>query len=126
MSFYLSTTTTTTVTPFTSSGSKIPTVYSSFNNSNRSTTRTTTSVESVCFRRSLVFPPISLIHSKRRQSGKRNSHVICMAPDEDKLTQRNPLDFPVKASSRFNSSSLAWVTDVELIFCFLAVKVNLP
>ncbi|MFS7965726.1 hypothetical protein Hanom_Chr09g00765571 [Helianthus anomalus] len=38
---------------------------------------------------------VSLFSRRRRMKTASFSMVVCMAPDEEKLTRRNPLDFPV-------------------------------
>ncbi|XP_057969238.1 uncharacterized protein LOC131158407 [Malania oleifera] len=54
-----------------------------------------------CFRRSLVLVPALVTRSKhlafygsRSRRGQRQ--VVRMAPEEEKLTRRNPLDFPIE------------------------------
>lgn len=41
---------------------------------------------------------------------RNQSHVVCMAPDEERLTRRNPLDFPIVCQSFF---------PLCFFFCFL-------
>ncbi|XP_061993482.1 histone chaperone ASF1 [Rosa rugosa] len=44
----------------------------------------------------LASPTTSVSSSASFASRRRRSHVVCMAPDEEKLTRRNPLDFPIE------------------------------
>ncbi|EEF48268.1 conserved hypothetical protein [Ricinus communis] len=68
-----------------------------------STTSSSSSPSSSC-RCSLVsFTPmfgsgrlISTSNSNRKSS-RQQKQVVCMAPDEEKLTRRNPLDFPIQS-----------------------------
>lgn len=39
-------------------------------------------------------------------SRRRRSHVVRMAPEEEKLTRRNPLDFPIVCLSMLDSIAL--------------------
>ncbi|KAF5788884.1 hypothetical protein HanXRQr2_Chr09g0364361 [Helianthus annuus] len=39
---------------------------------------------------------VSLFSRRRRVKTASYSMIVCMAPDEEKLTRRNPLDFPVE------------------------------
>lgn len=48
-------------------------------------------------------PPILVSSSLRRNAAL--GRVICMAPEEEKLTRRNPLDFPIVSSHLASSSS---------------------
>ncbi|KAJ0953878.1 hypothetical protein HanRHA438_Chr00c42g0857161 [Helianthus annuus] len=39
--------------------------------------------------------PSSSVSRRQRVKTASYSMIVCMAPDEEKLTRRNPLDFPV-------------------------------
>ncbi|XP_050217066.1 uncharacterized protein LOC126667953 [Mercurialis annua] len=39
---------------------------------------------------------ISFASNGNKRSCRRQKQVVCMAPDEEKLTRRNPLDFPIE------------------------------
>ncbi|XP_039058413.1 histone acetyltransferase KAT6B-like [Hibiscus syriacus] len=41
---------------------------------------------------SLVFP----LSNGRQRTRRTKLHLVCMAPEEEKLTRRNPLDFPIE------------------------------
>ncbi|KAI3811102.1 hypothetical protein L1987_20818 [Smallanthus sonchifolius] len=45
---------------------------------------------------SLLVAPSSVSRFRRFATGRRTEMIVCMAPDEEKLTRRNPLDFPVE------------------------------
>ncbi|KAK8597810.1 hypothetical protein V6N13_095207 [Hibiscus sabdariffa] len=37
-----------------------------------------------------------MICNGRQRTRRMRHHVVCMAPEEEKLTRRNPLDFPIE------------------------------
>lgn len=68
-----------------------------------SSSNVSTSSSSSSFRRSGVgcfLSPLSLNSSLCSKVRARRSMVVCMAPDEEKMTRRSPLDFPIVCFSR--------------------------
>lgn len=49
---------------------------------------------------------VSVSSSASFASRRRRSHVVRMAPEEEKLTRRNPLDFPIVCLSMLDSIAL--------------------
>ncbi|KAF8407039.1 hypothetical protein HHK36_006164 [Tetracentron sinense] len=41
-----------------------------------------------------LLPPINL--RRTAMVGRRRSQIVCMAPEEEKMTRRSPLDFPIE------------------------------
>ncbi|KAA8541808.1 hypothetical protein F0562_022960 [Nyssa sinensis] len=42
-----------------------------------------------------LVPSLTLRRTAMTRSSRR-SHVVCMAPEEEKMTRRSPLDFPIE------------------------------
>ncbi|XP_074275977.1 uncharacterized protein LOC141599765 [Silene latifolia] len=66
-----------------------------------STTSTSSSTSLNNFRCYLSFPSNHTIQHRKLCLSKvgmlsRRSHVVCMAPEEEKMTRRSPLDFPIE------------------------------
>ncbi|KAH9624067.1 hypothetical protein KSS87_001435 [Heliosperma pusillum] len=61
-----------------------------------STVSTSTSTSSNNLRCYLSFSSMNSIQRRKfRMFSRRSSHVVCMAPEEEKMTRRSPLDFPI-------------------------------
>lgn len=43
-----------------------------------------------------LLPPRPVIASQRMMRRAKKQFLVCMAPEEEKLTRRNPLDFPIE------------------------------
>ncbi|KAL2455829.1 uncharacterized protein Fot_53922 [Forsythia ovata] len=43
-----------------------------------------------------LLPPLRSTRARNLTRGHRRSWTVCMAPDEEKMTRRSPLDFPIE------------------------------
>ncbi|EOY26777.1 Uncharacterized protein TCM_028736 [Theobroma cacao] len=109
---------------------KLPLILSSSFPSSNSSTSTSTSTSSSCIKfqhqthnfRSLYLGPspafrrnpITIIPRTSYNVGKR--HVVCMAPEEEKMTRRSPLDFPITPNLKFNRASSLSLSHLGLLY----------
>ena len=57
------------------------------------------------FTRLYVLPQRAFHRNPRTSYSVRKRHVVCMAPEEEKMTRRSPLDFPIVSLLQISSFS---------------------
>ncbi|CAI9773615.1 unnamed protein product [Fraxinus pennsylvanica] len=61
-----------------------------------SSTSPATAIPSTASSSKALLPPFKRTRDWNLKRGHRRSWAVCMAPDEEKMTRRSPLDFPIE------------------------------